>query len=91
MTGSVGSKNEQYQEQGGGSSAARSDIYSLVWFPHCIKNANGGILKNQNRGLAGWKKWFIIDSKKWVFTVQLATACPFLSYCQNIVQWIVKN
>ncbi len=41
--------------------------------PHCIKNANGGILKNQNRGLAGWKKWFIIDSKKWVFTVQLVS------------------
>ena len=46
--------------------------------PHCIKNANGDFAKNKIGGLTGRKKWLIIDNKKWVFTVHLATACSFL-------------
>ena len=34
--------------------------------------------KNKIGGLTGRKKWLIIDNKKWVFTVHLATACSFL-------------
>ena len=34
--------------------------------------------KKENQGLTVQKKRLIINSKKWVFTVHLVTACSFL-------------
>jgi hypothetical protein len=34
--------------------------------------------KLKNQDLTGKKKRLIIDNEKWVFTVQLVTACSFL-------------
>ncbi len=47
-------------------------------FPIALKMPMAVFWKNQNWGLTGIKKWLIIDNKKWVFTVHLATACSFL-------------
>ena len=47
----LASEDEQHQEQGGGSSAARPDLFPLVLFSHCIKNANGGILEKSKLGI----------------------------------------
>ena len=45
-----------------------------------------GFYEKLKSGIDRIKKRLIMDSKKWVFTVHLATACSFLFYCKNDIQ-----